>query len=151
VVVLDREPDRLALGAAAGARAVNVDERNPEMALAALTGDRGADVVIEAVGHPSAFTSALDVVRRGGRIVVVGMYAGETTELQLGIWWARGLDVRFAGVCPVHTYWERAMQGLVDGTLDPRPLISHRLPLADAQRAYEAFDAHAATKVLLSP
>lgn len=151
VVALDREPDRLALAAAAGAEPVHVDERNPEMALAALTEDRGADVVIEAVGHPSAFATALDVVRRGGRIVVVGMYAGETTELQLGIWWARSLEIRFAGVCPVHTYWGRAMEGLVNGTLDPRPLISHRLGLEEAQRAYELFDAHEATKVLLAP
>jgi threonine dehydrogenase-like Zn-dependent dehydrogenase len=151
VVVLDREPDRLALAVAAGAEPVHVDERNPEMALAAITEDRGADVVIEAVGHPSAFATALDVVRRGGRVVVVGMYAGETTELQLGIWWARGLEVRFAGVCPVHAYWASAMEGLAHGTFDPRPLISHRLPLEAAQEAFELFDARRATKVLLTP
>ncbi|HEX6844227.1 MAG TPA: alcohol dehydrogenase catalytic domain-containing protein [Actinomycetota bacterium] len=151
VIALDREADRLALAAAAGAEPVHVDERNPEMALSAITGDRGADVVVEAVGHPAAFATALDVVRRGGRIVVVGMYAGETTELQLGIWWARALTVRFAGVCPVHAYWHRAMEGLARGSLDPRPLISHRLPLARAQEAFELFDARRATKVLLTP
>lgn len=151
VVALDREPDRLALAAAAGARPVHVGERNPEMALAELTGDRGADVVVEAVGHPSAFTTALDVVRRGGRIVVVGMYTGEVTELQLGVWWARSLTVRFAGVCPVHAYWRSAMEDLGAGRLDPSPLISHRLPLVEAPRAYELFDSHQATKVLLTP
>lgn len=151
VVALDREPDRLALAEAAGAVPVHVGERNPVMALASMTEDRGADVVVEAVGHPNAFDTALDVVRRGGRIVVVGMYAGEQTELQLGVWWARALQVRFAGICPVHTYWRRALDGLVAGTLDPRPLISHRLSLAEAPEAYALFDARRATKVLLSP
>jgi alcohol dehydrogenase len=151
VVALDREADRLALAAAAGAETVDVDDRNPEMALASITGDRGADVVIEAVGHPTAFDTALAVVRRGGRLVVVGMYAGEQVELQLGVWWARQLEVRFAGVCPVHTYWRRAMDGLVRGALDPRPLISHRLSLEDAPEAYALFDARTATKVLLAP
>ena len=74
VVALDRQPGRLAVAEAMGATAIHVDEHNPEMALSALTDDRGADAVIEAVGHPSAFASAFDIVRRGGRIVVAGMY-----------------------------------------------------------------------------
>ena len=53
------------------------------------TGGRGADIVIEAVGHPDAFETATDVARRGGRIVVVGMYTSETVPMQLGVWWAR--------------------------------------------------------------
>lgn len=151
VVALDRDPARLALASAAGAVTVHVDERNPEMALAALTEDRGADVVIEAVGHPEAFASALDVVRRGGRIIVAGMYAGEVTDLQLGVWWARALDVRFTGLCPVHSWWERAAALLADGSIDPMPLISHRLPMEEAQAGYAAFDRREATKVLLAP
>jgi threonine dehydrogenase-like Zn-dependent dehydrogenase len=93
----------------------------------------------------------VDVVRRGGRLVVVGMYAGETVETQLGVWWARGLDLRFAGVCPVHAHWATAMRYVESGEIDPLPLVSHRLPLAEAQAGYEAFDRLAATKVLLRP
>lgn len=119
--------------------------------LAAATGDRGADVVIEAVGHPSAFETALEVVRRGGRLVVVGMYAGEQVQVPLGVWWARALDVRFAGICPVHARWRRAMEDLLAGRIDPLPLISHRLPLEQAPLGYELFASRRATKVLLSP
>jgi threonine dehydrogenase-like Zn-dependent dehydrogenase len=151
VVVLDREPARLALVEALGAVPVDVRERDPEMALAALTDDRGADAVVEAVGAPEAFTTALDVVRRGGRIVVAGMYAGEVVELQLGVWWARALDVRFLGQCPAHAWWEAGRDAVLAGTVDPTPLISHRLPLADAARGYELFDRREATKVLLTP
>ena len=151
VVALDREPGRLALAETAGATPVHVGERNPEMALAALTEDRGADVVLEAVGHPFAFETAVDIVRRGGRVVVVGMYAGEQVEIPLGVYWARALTVRFSGVCPVHAWWRPTMDALVAGRLDPTPLISHRLPLEDAPRGYELFDAREATKVLLEP
>jgi alcohol dehydrogenase len=151
VLALDREPSRLALAEAAGAEPVDVRAANPASAVAAATEGRGADVVLEAVGHPDAFETAARVVRRGGRITVVGMYAGETVDLQLGVWWARAIDLRFAGVCPVHAWWERTMDALVAGRLDPMPLVSHRLPLEDAPRGYELFDRREATKVLLTP
>jgi threonine dehydrogenase-like Zn-dependent dehydrogenase len=151
VIALDRDVTRLEAAAVWGATPVNVDERNPQMALAAVTDDRGADVSIDAVGSPSAFESAVQVTRRGGRVVVAGMYAGETVDVQLGTYWVRGLDVRFAGVCPVHAHWEATMSDVAAGRLDPSPLISHRLGLADAQRGYELFDRREATKVLLSP
>jgi threonine dehydrogenase-like Zn-dependent dehydrogenase len=151
VVALDQEPDRLALATRMGAETVNVTERHPATALAEITDGRGADVVIDAVGSPSAFETAADVVRRGGRIVVLGVYAGETIEFQIGVWWARALDVRFAGICPVHAWWERAMTAVVDGSIDPSPLVSHRLPLDDAAAGYELFDRREATKVILVP
>ncbi len=151
VIALDRDATRLQAAADWGATPVHVEERNPHMALAAVTDDRGADVAIDAVGSPAAFESAVDVTRRGGRVVVAGMYAGETVDVQLGTYWVRGLDVRFAGVCPVHAHWEATMSDVAAGRLDPSSLISHRLALADAQRGYEVFDRREATKVLLSP
>jgi threonine dehydrogenase-like Zn-dependent dehydrogenase len=151
VLALDLEPDRLALARRAGAVPVDIRERNPEMALAEVTAGRGADVVIEAVGSPAAYASALDIVRRGGRVVVVGMYAGETVDLQLGVYWARSLEVRFTGLCPVHTWWERAMVAVVAGRIDPVPIVSHRLALDDAPHGYELFAGRKATKVVLLP
>jgi threonine dehydrogenase-like Zn-dependent dehydrogenase len=71
--------------------------------------------------------------------------------MQLGVWWARAIDLRFSGVCPVHTWWRAAMAELEAGRLDPTPLISHRLPLEEAARGYELFDRREATKVLLVP
>ena len=82
---------------------------------------------------------------------MVGIYAGEAVEIQLGVYWARALTVRFAGICPVHAWWTRAMEAVGDGRIDPAPLISHRLPLADAAEGYALFDRRAATKVLLLP
>lgn len=151
VFAIDREADRLALAAEAGARCVDARERDPQMAISERTGDRGADVVIEAVGRASAFELSLDVVRRGGTVVIAGMYAGETIAMQLGVVWARALRLAFTGVCPVHAGWERVMREVAAGRLDPTPLVSHRLALAEAPHGYELFDSKAATKVLLRP
>ncbi|MFL5767323.1 MAG: alcohol dehydrogenase catalytic domain-containing protein [Actinomycetota bacterium] len=151
VIAFDRETDRLALAERAGATAVDVTERHPQMVAAEHTGDRGLDVVFEAVGAPAALETAIDVVRRGGTVGVVGIYAGEEVPLPLGVLWSRAIDLRFTGICPVHAWWEETMEGLESGALDPRPLVSHRLPFAEAMEGYALFDAHEATKVLLCP
>jgi threonine dehydrogenase-like Zn-dependent dehydrogenase len=151
VFAVDLEPERLVLAASLGAVPVNAQEQHPVSALAEATDGRGADVVLEAVGTPSAFESAVAIVRRGGRVVVVGVYAGESVEMQLGVYWARALTLRFSGICPVHTWWERAMDELAAGRIDPAPLISHRLPLEEAPAGYALFDRHEATKVVLLP
>jgi threonine dehydrogenase-like Zn-dependent dehydrogenase len=151
VLALDREPDRLALAEAFGAEPVDLRERDAQMAAADATHDRGADVAIDCVGHPDAFETTLEVVRRGGRVVVAGLYAGETIDLQLGAWWARAIDVRFLGMTPVHTWWRRGLGDLMAGRVDPRPLVSHHLPLEAAPQGYRAFERREATKVVLRP
>jgi threonine dehydrogenase-like Zn-dependent dehydrogenase len=151
IYALDREPSRLALAEAAGAVPVHIGERNPVTALAQATDGRGADVVIDAVGHPTAFEGAVDTVRRGGAVVVLGVYSSETTELQLGSYWSRALSLRFAGLTPVLAWWERATRALESGEVDPTPLISHRMSLEDAAEGYDLFDRREATKVVLEP
>jgi threonine dehydrogenase-like Zn-dependent dehydrogenase len=151
VLVLDMMEDRLALVEKVGATPINVGEKNAETAVDALTEGRGADVVIEAVGAVPAFQSAIDVARRGGTVCVVGMYVTESTELQLGISWFRQLKLVFSGVCPIHAWWDQAIQAVADGEIDPLPIISHRLPLNEAPKGYELFDKREATKVILTP
>jgi threonine dehydrogenase-like Zn-dependent dehydrogenase len=151
VLVLDMEPDRLALGEKVGAVPVNVKERNAQMAVHDATEGRGADVVMEAVGAVPAFESAVEIVRRGGSVCVLGLYSGQTVEMQLGIYWVRAIRLQFAGLTPVHAWWDRAMDAVAAGEIDPMPLISHRLPLAEAARGYELFDSRQATQVVLRP
>jgi threonine dehydrogenase-like Zn-dependent dehydrogenase len=151
VLVLDTMADRLALVEQVGATPINVGERNAETAVSSVTEGRGADVVIEAVGAVPAFQSAVDVVRRGGTICVLGMYVTESTELQLGVSWFRMLKIVFSGVCPIHAWGDRAMEAVADGSIDPMPIISHTLPLEQAPKGYELFAAREATKVLLKP
>jgi threonine dehydrogenase-like Zn-dependent dehydrogenase len=151
VLVLDMQADRLALAEKVGATGINVSERNASTTVDSMTGGRGADVVLECVGHPSAFESAIEVVRRGGRICVVGMYTTESYELQIGFSWLRGLTYQFSGICPVPAWWDQALAAVVDGTIDPLPIVSHTLPLDEAVEGYRMFDTREATKVLLRP
>jgi threonine dehydrogenase-like Zn-dependent dehydrogenase len=151
VLALDLQPDRLALAEKVGAVAVDVSERHAQMAVADRTSGRGADVVIEAVGDPNALSTAVDAVRRGGVVTVLGMYTSETVSVPAGVWWARALQIRFGGVCPVHEWWDAALAEVVAGRIDPLPIISHRLPLDDAPFGYELFDSRKASKVLLVP
>jgi threonine dehydrogenase-like Zn-dependent dehydrogenase len=151
VFLLDRVASRLELAAAAGATPLPVGDRSAESALAEVTEDRGADVTIDAVGAADAYRAAVAAVRRGGRVVVAGVYAGESVELQLGVAWARALDLRFTGVCPVHREWRAVMRLVEAGALDPSPLVSDRVALEDAPRGYERFERRVATKVLIEP
>ena len=122
-----------------------------ESAVAGRTEGRGADVVIGAVGSVPAFERALDLARRGGRVVVMGVFTSEVVPAQFGVWWIRALQIRLAGTTPIHTYWERAMADVQAGRIDPLPIVSHRMPLEDASHAYELFDSKQATKILLTP
>lgn len=151
VLAVDLEPERLALAEKMGAVAVNPRERSPQMAVSERTGGRGADVVIEAVGTPAAYETAIDVVRRGGAVSVLGMFVTESIEIPMGVYWARALRLTFAGLCPVHAWWERSLEAVRSGAIDPIPIISHRLPLSRAPEGYALFDARRATKVVLYP
>jgi 2-desacetyl-2-hydroxyethyl bacteriochlorophyllide A dehydrogenase len=151
VHIVDRDPARLALAASIGVLPIDIAAVSPEMALSRLTDGRGADVVVDAVGAPDAYLACLEMVRRGGRVVVVGMYAGESVELQLGVAWVRGLELRFAGETPVHAHWTETMGAVAAGRIDPLPLVSHRLSLEAAAAGYAAFDRREATKVVLDP
>lgn len=151
VVVLDRDRARLEAIAALGVETVDVGATNAEMALARMTDGRGADIVVDAVGATDAYGSALEIVRRGGRIVVVGVYTSQRVELQLGVAWIRGISLVFAGETPVQSLWRSTMDRVADGTLDPTALVSHRLPISDAAEGYDLFERRLATKVVLDP
>ena len=151
VLALDSEPDRLALAEKMGAIPIDVKERNPHMAVSELTEDRGADVVIEAVGSESSFDTASRAVRSGGTISVLGMFVSEVYPIPMGVYWTRAIRLQFAGICPIHAWWDRAMEAVRGGKIDPLPIISHVLPLSEAVRGYELFESRAATKVVLKP
>ena len=151
VLALDLDPSRLSIAERIGAIPVDVSARNAQTAVDEHTQGRGADVVIEAVGTPAAFERSVDIVRRGGTVVVMGVYTSELVQAQIGVWWVRALQIRFAGTTPIHAWWERAMAEVQAGRLDPLPIVSHRLPLDEAAHGYELFDTRQATKVLLQP
>jgi threonine dehydrogenase-like Zn-dependent dehydrogenase len=151
VLALDLNPERLRLAEEAGALPVDVGVSDPKQRVKEATDGRGADAAVEAVGSLAALRSAAQVARRGGTVVGLGVPGDETLELPLRRTWNRAITYRFAGVCPVHGLWDDAMRAIAEGRLDPLNVVSHRMPLEDAPKAYELFDRREATKILLYP
>lgn len=149
-LVLDVDPTRVAGAQELGYEAVEAGE-DPEATVRGVTGGELADVAVEAVGSTMAFRSALRVVGDGGRVVVIGVYGSERFDLPMGKVWIRGLDVRFSSMTNIHAHWDEALIAAAKGEIDPTRLISHRLPLEEAERGYELFGARAARKVVLTP
>jgi threonine dehydrogenase-like Zn-dependent dehydrogenase len=151
VLLLDTDPTRVEFARQAGIETLDVSEMDPQAAVAGVTNGQMADVTIEAVGITPAFKTAMKCVRDGGRVVVIGVYGAERYELPMGMVWIRGLQLRFSGMANVQGHWDRAIQAIADGSVDTSFLITHRMPLEDAERGYELFAAREAMKVVLIP
>ena len=113
----------------------------------------GADVVIEAAGHPLAQLAAAEVLARGGRLTILGI-AGSDRTAPFNF---DPLVFRDARVEAVFAYpssvFGRAVRLIDEGGVDPTPLITHRFGLTDTDRALALLEARdqPAIKVLLDP
>ena len=151
VVLLDRDPHRVAFAEGRGHSARLVKEDDPAPLVRDAFHGELAHVAVDAVGSVAALKSSLRCVREGGRVVVVGVYGTERMELALGRAWVTGLDLRFSGMANIQGHWDDALHAVARGNLDPTRLITHRLSLNEAEKGYELFAAREATKVVLTP
>jgi threonine dehydrogenase-like Zn-dependent dehydrogenase len=149
VLILDTDPRRVAFAQRLGLDAADPSDASPETTVEKGTEGAMADVVIEAVGSVEALKASTRCVRDGGRITVVGVFGRERYNMPTGVVWLKGLDLRFAGMSNVQAHWDEALSAVARGDLDPTALITHRLPLDDAERGYELFRSRAAVKVVL--
>lgn len=152
VFALDTVPERLALGEAFGARPVDAAGGEAAAVVREATGGRGADAAVEAVGTPAASRAAYSAVRAGGTLAAVGVHTEPALAITPGELYDKNLAYR-AGRCPARTLLEEALTLVRSGRYPYRRIVSHRLPLADAPRAYEIFDRklEGCTKVVLEP
>ena len=151
-MVVDTDPARAAFAREQyGLDALALDaDADAAAAVVEIIGEL-ADVVIEAVGAPAAFKTALRCARDGGRVVVVGVYGAERYDLPMGMVWVRGLQVRFAGMANVQAHWDATLAHVARGAFDPSKVITHRLALEEAEKGYELFAAREAMKVVMTP
>ncbi|MGH0029651.1 MAG: zinc-binding dehydrogenase [Myxococcota bacterium] len=153
VVAVDLDDGRLAKAEARGCLPINPSKQDLFERVRELTGGRGADCAIEAVGVASLLRDAVEVVRPGGHVSVVGVITGEDPSLPFlqGVM-GKNLTLRAGIVNPQH-YVPQLLPLVEQGRLDPTEIITHRLPLADGVRGYEIFDAHEedVLKVVLTP
>ncbi len=165
VIAIDRFPYRLRMAREkAGADVViNYEEQSVLEALAELTGGRGPDGCIDAVGleahghvamyaydrvkqalmlesdRPLALREAIMACRNGGIVSVIGVYGGLIDKFPMGAVVNRSLTIR-AGQCHVQRYMKPLLERIERGEIDPSFVITHRLELEDAPHGYDIFN-----------
>jgi threonine dehydrogenase-like Zn-dependent dehydrogenase len=154
VLAVDLDEGRLARARQRGCLPLNPQREDLRARVDALTSGRGADAAIEAVGRSELVQRAIDVVRAGGRVAVIGVVAdAETVPIPFvrGLM-GKNLTLRSGLVNPQNQI-HKLLPLIEQGRLDPTEIITHRLSLADGVRGYRVFDAHAENvlKVVLTP
>jgi threonine dehydrogenase-like Zn-dependent dehydrogenase len=178
VIVIDRFPYRLEMARAnTGAETIDYENTDVNQALKELTGGRGPDACIEAVGmeahhgsapiqaydrvkqaarleteRPHALRQAITSCRNGGVVSVIGVYGGFVDKFPMGSLMNRSLTIR-SGQCHVQRYMKPLLAHIEAGRIDPTFVVTHRLGLEDAPTAYETFKNKAddCVKVVLKP
>jgi len=147
---IDSVPERLELARRLGARTIDRDREDPVNVLREATDGRGADAVLEAVGSPSAGRLAMDLVRPGGTVSVVGVHNEEQFPFSPEEAYDKNLTFK-VGRCPARAMLDELIPVVQRQRHDIRCIISHRLPLDQGVRGYEVFDRklEGCTKVVL--
>jgi alcohol dehydrogenase len=148
LIGVDAVPARRELAARLGAVAVE-PERAADV-VADSTDRLGADVVIEAAGSLGGLDASLRLARGRGTVSVVGAHFEPDYPLDNALMFERELTLRFSIGDPTADAG-LLLERLARGELDPSPVVTHRLPLADAAEAYRLFDSREATKVVMAP
>jgi threonine dehydrogenase-like Zn-dependent dehydrogenase len=163
VIAIDKQPYRLAMASRAGHETLDFTQVDVRSALLELTGGRGPDKCVEAVGmesdhgtapidaydrvkqtarteseRPHALRQAITSCRSGGTVSVVGVFGGVFDKFPSGSWMNRSITLR-AGQCHVQRYMKPLLKRIEEGQLDPTRVITHTLPLRRAPQGYDIF------------
>ena len=143
------DENRLALGRDLGADIVLQAAIDSFDELAELTAGLGADVAIECGGSKPSLDQCMERVRKGGQLVLVGLYGREIgVDLDAAI-------IKELTLLPSFTYthdtWEQTMRLLGEGIIRTAPLISGRFPITDWEKAFRTVRARQGHKYLLLP
>ena len=142
--------NRLALAAHYGAQVIDAGQGNVVERIRKATGDEGADVVIEAIGATESFLQALQCVRRGGMVSVVGLFSRPVEfPLQDLVYHGVHLSMGLSSLSRMN----ELMSLLETKRIDLAPLATHIFPLDEALEAYDLFENHKdqCIKVLIKP
>jgi L-iditol 2-dehydrogenase len=151
VTGLTRDTKRLALARDLGAdRTIDVEKEDPVETVLAMTGGAGAPTVFEVSGSPTAFIQGLDMLRKGGDLIAVGIYPEDIAvdasrkvvrEMKTirGIYGGSALG------------WNRVLDLMASGRIKVEPLITNRLPLDRADEGFRACLEKKVMKVILFP
>ncbi|CAN7200264.1 zinc-dependent alcohol dehydrogenase [Rhizobacter sp. LjRoot28] len=163
VVVIDRVAERLAMARAGGAITINFDEESVLDRLGELTGGKGPEKCIDAVGMESHATRSIDslydrakqavmlesdrphvlremiyVCRPAGILSIPGVYGGLVDKLPFGALMNKGLTVR-TGQTHVNRWTDDLLRRIQEGQIDPSFVITHTVGLEDGPAMYKTF------------
>jgi L-iditol 2-dehydrogenase len=127
---------RLPLAEELGFETINVAESDPATRREEFTDGIGYDVVFDTTGHPSGIQSAVDEVRKGGQIVLVGQTGKTTMEYSPAV--RAEIDIQ-CSYASMYDDFERALRLIRRGDVDAETLIDDRFSLFDAHEAFESF------------
>jgi threonine 3-dehydrogenase len=150
VIASDVNPKRLALAEKMGAHVViNAAKEDVVQTVIAETGGEGADVVCEMSGVPSALHQAFASIRLGGRIQLLGIPKGEVPIDLANEIIFKGITLYGVIGRKMYQTWHQMRRYLIGGQFDPRPVITHKFPLAQIDDALAAIRSGDAGKVIL--
>jgi L-iditol 2-dehydrogenase len=119
-------------------------------AVTEMTGGIGADLVVECSGSAPGIASAIDLVRKKGRICAIGLTGKSTIPFPWDKAAFKVCDL-FFNLSTSYTSWDRTINLVAAGMLPIDKVISHRMPLSEWEQAIAEIDAQRALKVLLIP
>jgi len=163
VIGIDRFEYRLRMARdKVDAETINYEQTSVLDTLKEMTGGRGPDACIDAVGmeahspglqyaydrakqammletdRPIALREAIMACRNGGIVSVVGVYGGFIDKFPMGAVMNRALTIR-TGQCHVHRYMKPLLERIQRGEIDPTFVITHHMSLSDAPTGYDMF------------
>jgi threonine dehydrogenase-like Zn-dependent dehydrogenase len=162
VLAIDDVPERLRMAAESGAETINFDQESVFERVKNLTGGRGPDACIDAVGleahgstldsyidkaktaaflatdRPNALRQAIHACRKGGIVSIPGVYGGFLDKIPFGAAFQKGLTFKM-GQTHVMKYMKPLLDLIERGDVDQSFVITHRLPLDEAPNAYKMF------------
>jgi alcohol dehydrogenase len=143
IIMIDTDEGRLEVAKTFGA--TQLVRTNPVEEVMKLTGGKGVDVAIEAVGVPATFLICQSIVAAGGRIANIGVH-GKSVELHLEKLWSSNITITTRLVDTVTT--PLLLRTVRSGKLQPQRLITHHFALNDMMKAYDTFGNAAKEKAL---
>ena len=146
IIMIDLDDNRLGLARQFGAtQTINSSDGKAAEKVKALTGGRGVDTAIEAVGVPPTFLLCQELVAPGGVIANIGVH-GQKVDLHLETLWSQNISITTRLVDTVTT--PMLMKTVQSKKIDPTRLITHRFKLEQILDAYDTFGRAADTQAL---
>ncbi len=131
---------------------VDISREDPVAKAASLSGGLsggGLDLVFEAAGHPAAIDQGLKMLKPGGTLIVVGLHSKpaeiDTFSMVLG-------NKKMQGVIGFNPeQWKKAVGLIASGRVDTAALITHRIPISEAQQGFRLAERKEAVKIIFTP